>query len=116
VKHRRSEQRDVKLTLAQKYILKELEKLFKDDSEEDLRATINELIRTVKSIHNPIILQELKNIKNNGFTGQPLLNKLIDLYQQYDLKAQVNSVSDPKSDLLISKIVCSSDLQGFCKS
>ncbi|MCY7367651.1 MAG: hypothetical protein LH474_05800, partial [Chamaesiphon sp.] len=76
----------------------------------------NELIRTVKSIHNPIILQELKNIKNNGSVGQPLLTKLINLYQQYDLKAQVNSVSEPKSDLTISKIVCSSDLQGFGKS
>jgi hypothetical protein len=113
VKIRRSEQRDVKLTPAQKYILKELEKLFKDDAEEDLRSIVNELIRTVKSIHNPIILQELKNIKNNGLTGQSLLNKLINLYQQYDLKAQINSVPEPKSNLPISKIVCSSYLQGF---
>jgi superfamily II DNA or RNA helicase len=113
VKHRRSEQRDFKLTPAQKYILKELEKLFKDDAEEDLRSIVNELIRTVKSIHNPIILQELKNIKNNGSAGQSLLNKLIKLYQQYDLKAQINSVSAPKSDLSISKIVCSSALQGL---
>jgi hypothetical protein len=113
VKYRRSEQRDVKLTPPQKYILKELEKLFKDDAEEDLRSIVNELIRTVKSIHNPIILQELKNIENNGFTGQSLLNKLINLYQQYDLKTQINSVSEPKSDLSISNIVCSSALQGF---
>jgi superfamily II DNA or RNA helicase len=113
VSDRRSEQRDVKLTPTQKYILKELGKLFKDDAEEDLRSTINELIRAVKSIHNPIILQELKNIKSNGFTGQPLLNKLINLYRQYDLKAQINSVLEPKSDLSISKIVCSSDLQSL---
>jgi hypothetical protein len=113
VKHRRSEQRDVKLTPPQKYILRELEKLFKDDAEEDLRSIINELIRTVKSIHNPIILQELKNIKNNGSVGQSLLNKLTHLYQQYDLKAQINSTPQPKNDLSISKIVCSSYLQGF---
>jgi superfamily II DNA/RNA helicase len=113
VKARQSEQRDFKLTPAQKYILKELEKLFKDDAEEDLKSIINELIRTVKSIHNPIILQELKNIKNNGSVGQSLLNKLINLYRQYDLKAQINSTPQPKNDLSISKIVCSSYLQGF---
>jgi hypothetical protein len=113
VKHRRSEQRDFKLTPAQKYILKELEKLFKDDAEEDLRSIVNELIRTVKSIHNPIILKELKTIKNNGFTGQSLLSKLFYLYQQYDLKAQINFTPEPKRDLSISKIVCSSALQGL---
>jgi superfamily II DNA or RNA helicase len=113
VKHRRSEQRDFKLTPAQKYILKELEKLFKDDVEEDLRSVVNELIRTVKSIHNPIILQELKNIKNNGSAGQSLLNKLINLDRLYDLKAQINSAPEQKSDLSISKIVCSSALQGL---
>jgi superfamily II DNA or RNA helicase len=113
VSDRRSEQRDVKLTPAQKYILKELGKLFKDDAEEDLRSTINELIRAVKSIHNPIILQELKNIKNNGFVGQSLLNQLVNLYRQYDLKTQLNSTPQSKNDLSLSKIVCSSYLQGF---
>ena len=116
VKIRRSEQRDFKLTPAQKHILKELEKLFKDDVEEDLKSTIHKLIRAVESIHNPIILQELKNINKNGFVGQPLLNKVIDLYRQYDLKAQINSVLEPESDLSISRIVCSSDLQGFDKN
>jgi hypothetical protein len=91
-------------------------RLFKDDVEEDLKSTINELIRTVKFIHNPIILQELKNIKDNGFVGQPLLSKLIYLDRLYDLKAQINSAPEQKSDLSISKIVCSSDLQGFGKS
>jgi superfamily II DNA or RNA helicase len=113
VKIRRSEQRDFKLTSPQKHILKELEKLFKDDAEEKLKSTINELVRTVKSIHNPTILRELKIIKDNGFTGQSLLNKLIYLYKQYDLKAQINSVSEPKNDLSISKIICSSALQGL---
>ena len=116
VKQRQSEQRDFKLTAPQNYILRELEKLFKDDVEEDSKLIINELIKAVKSIHNPIILQELKNIKKNGFTEQSLLDKVIDLYQQYNLKDQINSVSEPKSDLSISKIVCSSDLQGFGKS
>lgn len=110
VKQRRSEQRDFKLNPAQKYILRELETLFKDD-DEDLQSTINELIRTVKSIYNPIILQEFKTIKNNSFTGQTLLNKLIYLYQQYDLKAQINSAPEIKKDLSISKIICSSALQ-----
>ena len=113
VKQRQSEQRDFKLTAPQNYILRELEKLFKDDIEEDLKLIINELIRAIKSIHNPIILQELKNIKKNGFTGQSLLDKVIDLYQQYNLKAQIDSVPERKSDLSISKIICSSDLQGL---
>ncbi|WP_309738655.1 phospholipase D-like domain-containing protein [Chamaesiphon sp. OTE_20_metabat_361] len=116
VKIRQSEQRNVKLTPAQNYILKELGKLFKDNAEEDLQSTINELIKTVRSIHNPIVLQELKNIKNNGFTGKPLLNKLIYLYQQYDLKAQTNSRSESTRDRSISKIICSSTLQGLGKS
>jgi superfamily II DNA or RNA helicase len=115
VKQRQSEQRDFKLTPSQNYILRELEKMFKN-VEEDLKLIINELIRAIKSIHNPIILQELKNIKKNGFTGQSLLDKVIDLYQQYNLKAQIDSVPEPKSNLSISKIVCSSDLQGFGKS
>jgi superfamily II DNA or RNA helicase len=116
VKQRQSEQRDFKLNPAQKYILRELGNTFKDDAEAELKSTINELIRTVKSIHNPTILRELKIIKENGFTGQPLLNKLVYFYNQYDLKAQINSVSEVKSDLSISKIICSSDLQGFGKS
>jgi superfamily II DNA or RNA helicase len=110
---RQSEQRNFKLTPAHKYILKELEKLFKDDAEEELKSTINELIKTVKSIHNPTILRELKIVKDNASTGQSLLSKLFYLYQQYDLKAQINSVSEPKNDLSISKIVCSSSLQSF---
>jgi PLD-like domain/Helicase conserved C-terminal domain len=113
VKQRRSEQHSYKLNPAQKYILRELEKLFKNDTEEDLELIINELIRTIQSIHNPTIIRELKIIKDNGLTGQSLLNKLIYLYQQYDLKAQINSASEPKSDLSISKIICSSGLQGL---
>jgi superfamily II DNA or RNA helicase len=113
VKQRQSEQHSFKLNPAQKYILRELETLFKDSTEEDLRSTINELIRTVKSIHNPTILRELKIVKDNGFTRQPLLSQLIYLYQQYDLKAQINSAPAPKSDLSISKIICSSALQGL---
>jgi superfamily II DNA or RNA helicase len=113
VKQRQSEQRDTKLTPAQKYILGELGKLFKEDIEEEVKSIINELIRIIQSIHNPTILQELKNIKNSGYTGQPLLSKLIYLYQQYDLKTQINSAPEPKSNLSISKIVCSSFLQGF---
>ncbi len=113
VKQRQSEQRDFKLTPAQKYILRELEKLFKDDTEEQLKSTINELVKTVKSIHNPTILRELKIIKDNASTGQSLLSKLFYLYQQYNLKTQLNSEPEPKNDLSISNIVCSSALQGF---
>ncbi len=113
VKQRQSEQHSFKLNPVQKYILRELRTLFKDSTEEYLRSTINELIRTVKSIHNPTILRELKIVKDNSFTGQRLLTKLIYLYQQYDLKAQINSAPAPKSDLSISKIICSSALQGL---
>jgi hypothetical protein len=116
VRDRKNEQHSFKLNPAQKYVLRELEKLFKDDAEEELKLIINELIRTIKSIHNPTILRELKIIKDNGFNGQPLLNKLINLYRQYDLKAQINSGSVQKRDLSISKIVCSSYLQGFGKN
>ncbi len=110
VKHRQSEQRDFKLTSPQKYVLKELEKLFKDDVEENTQLIIYEFIRAVESIYNPVILRELKNIKNNGSAGEKLLSELTRLYQQYDLKTQINSVSEPKSDLSISNIVCSSAL------
>jgi superfamily II DNA or RNA helicase len=116
VKIRQSEQRDVKLTPPQNYILRELEKVFKDDAKEDVKLIISKLIQTVKSIHNSTILRELKLIKTSDLTGQSLLNKLIYLYQQYDLKAQVNSAPEPKSDLSISKIICSSALQGLGKS
>jgi superfamily II DNA/RNA helicase len=113
VRDRKNEQHSFKLNPAQKYVLRELEKLFKNDIEEDLKLIIHELIKTVESIHNQTILRELKIIKDNGFVGQPLLNKVIDLYRQYDLKAQINSTPQPKNNLSISKIVCSSYLQGF---
>jgi superfamily II DNA or RNA helicase len=110
-KQRQSEQHSHKLDTSQKYILCELEKLFKDDTEAYLKTAIYELTRIVKDIHSSTILKEFKTIKNNGIVGQLLLDKLTDLYWQYDLKTQVNSLPEAKKDLLISKIICGSALQ-----
>jgi hypothetical protein len=113
VSDRKNEQHSFKLSPAQKYVLRELEKLFKDDIEEDLKSIIHQLIRTIESIHNQTILRELKIIKDRGFTGQSLLSKLSHLYKQYDLKSPINFTPEPNSDLSISTIICSSALQGF---
>jgi hypothetical protein len=112
-KARQSEQHHHKLDAAQRYILGELEKMFKDDTEEYLKTSINQLIPIVKDVHSATVLKEFKALKNNRITGQALLQRLTDLHWQYN--NQITSSPEAKKQALASKIICSSALQGFGK-
>jgi hypothetical protein len=112
-KERQFEQHHHKLDAAQRYILCELEKMFKDDTEEYLKTSINQLIGIVKDVRSPTVLREYKALKNSSLTGPILLQRLADLYWQY--KNQISSSPEIKKQALVSKVICSSALQGFDK-
>ncbi len=109
-KERQSEQHHHRLDAAQRYILCELEKLFKADTEEYLKTAIHEFNQMVRATRDSATLKEFRIIKNSGFTGQSLLDRLYGSYWKY---MKISTLPETKKRALITKIICSSALQGF---
>ena len=99
------------LTRGQHYVLRELQLLFMEASDEDLKAQINLLERAFRCAITDALNRELNPLRRNGVTGAPLLRNLSQLYRQHNMRewnTRQQETQSQNEDL--PKIICSAAL------
>ncbi len=110
IRHRQTERRHrLSLTQAQRYVLRELGFIFKEASDEDLRAQVNLLEKAFRGSISDALNRELNLLRRNGVTGSALLRNLSHLYRQHNLRERNTRQQDPRNADL-PKIICSAAL------
>ena len=112
IRHRQTERRHrLSLTLAQRYVLRELQFIFKETSDEDLQAQVNLLEKAFRGSISDALNRELNLLRRNGVTGTALLRNLSHLYRQHNMSERnlrQHEAQSQNADL--PKIVCSAAL------
>ena len=112
VRIRQSErQHRLSLTQAQRYVLRELQLIFVETSDEDLQAQINLLERAFRSSITDALNRELNLLRRNGVTGDALLRNLSQLYRQHNMRewnTRQQGTQSQNEDL--PRIICSAAL------
>ncbi len=110
VKHRQAEfLHTLSLTQSQRYVLRELQVLFKQDTDEDVRAQINILERAFREPLTAAMKRELNRIRRNGINGKYLLKTLTDLYLQHNMRNWMDRSPEIEQQP-IPRLICSEAL------
>ena len=112
IRHRQTERRHrVSLTQAQRYALRELQFIFNESNDEDLRAQVNLLEKAFRGSISDALNRELNLLRRNGVTGAALLRNLSHLYRQHNLRERDAGQQETRSkNEDLPKIICSAAL------
>lgn len=111
VRHRQSErEHTLSLTIAQRYILRELRTLFGGIRDEDTKAQINVLEASFRQPITTAINRELNILRRNGVMGESLLKNLARIYHQHNMREIADRRSVALQDHANPRIVCSEAL------
>jgi len=111
VKHRQAEREYTpSLTQGQRYVLRELRVLFNATEDEDIKAQINILEAAFRGAMTRALAQELNRIRRNGISGQPLLQKLGELYYQHNMRDWIGRRGLQAEGQPVPVIICSEGL------
>ena len=111
IRHRQTERRhSLSLTLAQRYVLRELQFIFNEERDEDVREGIKGYggILPWLDFGTPLN-RELNLLRRNGVTGAALLRNLSQLYRQHNMRER-NTRQQEAQNADLPKIVCSAAL------
>ena len=112
IRHRQTERRHrLSLTLAQRYVLRELQFIFKEERDEDLQEGINKMEQAFRGSISDALNRELNLLRRNGVTGAALLRNLSHLYRQHNMRernTRQQGIQTENEDL--PKIICSAAL------
>ena len=109
----RQAERAHKLSLspAQRYVLLELQLIFMEASDEDLKAQINLLESAFRGVITDALNRELNPLRRNGVTGAALLRNLSQLYRQHNMREWNTRQQEAQSqNENLPKIICSAAL------
>lgn len=110
VKHRQSElSYSLSLTQAQRYVLRELNILFRNVEDEDEKSIINVLEQAFRGSITKAINRELNTLRRNGITGKELLEMLRKIYVTHNMREMTDRKAN-KEEKPVVKIVCSEAL------
>lgn len=108
VQQRQSErEHTLSLTVAQRYVVRELRILFGNSKDEDMRAQINILDRAFRGPITAAVNRELNLLRKNGVTAENLLKSLSHIYHQHNMRDWADRRAPVIQGDLIPKIVCS---------
>ncbi len=111
VKHRETErEHTLSLNHGQRYVLRELQVLFRTTDDEDVKAQINVLERAFRAANlTSAVKKELNLIRRNNLVGESLLKSLVRLYQQHNIREWLDRQKDG-DESPIPRIICSEAL------
>jgi len=111
VKHQTTQRgHTIRLRLAQKYVIKELQALYLLTEDEDQKGQINEMERAFRMTPTPAVMKDLNTLRRNSITGEPLLKQLINIYHHHRLKDRMDREEFVKDKMDIPRIICSEAL------
>lgn len=99
----------IRLTQAQRYVIEELRALHRQTEDENKKEQIAILEEAFRQPLTVALNRTLNRLKRNKVAGDPLLQRLIELYHQHSLKEQL-SKPGKKIERLIPRIICSEAL------
>ena len=116
VKHRYVEREyTIKMTQAQRYIIRELRIMFERAKDDEVRKQINILEKAFRGQLNERIKKEINKIKRKALTGDKLFESLREIYQKFHLSDQIKAkepyFDDKVKKVEIPKIVCGESLR-----
>ncbi len=96
---------------AQRYMLKELQLIFANASDEAAAAQASRLEKVFRGPITNAVNRELNLLRRNGVTGTALLQNLIDLYHQHNMEERESRERDAQLENdAVPKIICSAAL------
>ena len=99
------------LTQAQRYVLRELQLIFANTSDEDTSAQAGRLEQAFRGTITTAVNRELNLLRRNGVTGEALLKNLRDLYRQHNMKEWESRQQDVQlGNAAVPQIICSAAL------
>ena len=112
IRHRQTERRHrSSLKLAQHYVIRELQLIFREETDEDVRQSIMALEDAFRGSISDALNRELNLLRRNGVTGAALLRNLDQLYRQYNLSDRNTRQQEAQSrNEDLPKVVCSAAL------
>jgi len=111
VKHREAErEHTVSLTHGQRYVLRELRVFFAKTEDEDIKAQINILERGFRASNlTSALTKELNLVRRNNLIGDALFKKLVQLYNQHNIREWLDRQKD-HTEPTVPRIICSEAL------
>jgi superfamily II DNA or RNA helicase len=112
VKHREAElEHSVNLSPAQRFVLRELQSMFKDVADDVTKGQINLLEEAFRQPLSDAVRRELNHLRRDKSTGARLLESLKRIYQRHALgRGSRKSVAGPAKTVV--RVVCSEALTG----
>lgn len=98
-----------KLTPGQRYALKHLAALLKEETNEEQRTSLHNLESALRTRLPDAALKELNTIRRLGLTGEFIRQRLLQAYRDLDLGRYIHR-SDTSSSTPIARIICSEAL------
>ena len=99
------------MTQAQRYVLRELQLMYREVGDDDLREQVKILEEAYRGSISAALNRELNLLRRNGVTGDTLHERLSQLYQQHNLREQSTSrVRTQTENSELPKIICSAAL------
>jgi len=101
--------REARVTLKpqQRYVLNHLQKLFESTDDQDKRTHIENMKEAIKGSLPPVVLQILNRFRREGVAGDPLFEKVKEIYFQYRLWKYIETEEAEETRIEPIKIVCS---------
>jgi superfamily II DNA or RNA helicase len=110
VKHRKSErEHTVSLSHGQRYVIRELRAIFSETGDEDIKGQINILERAFRGSVSGAVKKELNLLRRNKIIGDDLLNHLVRIYRQHNMKDWPDRRVFQEEDR-IPRVICSEGL------
>lgn len=74
------------------------------------KERINLFDKVFRSSLYPAVMKELNSLRRIGITGDTLVNKLSDIYFQYNLKTLLEQQNKSVQEQIITRLICSESL------
>ncbi|MDI6783012.1 MAG: C-terminal helicase domain-containing protein, partial [bacterium] len=100
----------IRLTQAQRYVIRELRLQFRKTQDVDEQDRINQLDKIFRLSLYPAVMKELNGLRRLGVTGEHLIKRLSDIFFQYNLKTMLDPQGEPEKAAIVSRIICSESL------
>lgn len=97
----------ISLTQSQRYLIKELQRVYNETENEDLKSQIELFVNVFKKVRRIAVVEELNRIKRNRMTGMALIKKLSEIFTRHNLYEILHMQSRIIDKPPVPKVVCS---------
>lgn len=97
----------ISLTESQRYLIKELQQIYKDTDSDDLKSQIELFENVFKKVKRIAVIEELNKIRRNNMTGMALIKKLSEIFTRHNLYEVLHIQNRLIDKPPVPKVICS---------